>query len=466
MKNDQYLITDSPMRALFVFALPMIIGNFFQQTYTLVDSMVVGRYVSEDALAAIGACYAFTNVFIWVASGGGIGASVVVSRTFGARQYKTMKRAIDTALISFLAISFLLCGIGFLIGRPVMVLLRTPKEVLGPSLIYLNIYFLGLPFLFMYNVLSSMFNAIGRSRIPLYFLIFSSLLNIGLDLFMVVKLDMGIAGVAWATLIAQGLSAVLSFTVLLKMIRQYREDDEDRPDLPASGKATGIPASSRQACMQVFDWRLAREMASIALPSIIQQSTVSIGMMVVQSVVNSFGAQALAGYSAGIRIENFCCVPWGSYSAAISSFTAQNIGARKTERIRRGYAAILKMILYTSILIFVILEFFAGGMLNAFLGDNLSATALKVGTDYIRFDGIFVGLLGLKMATDGTLRGMADTRAFTIANFVNLGIRIFVSFVFAPIFGIRMVWFASPMGWTANFLISYVHLRKTKAYHR
>ena len=173
MGND-YLVEKKPITALIIFALPIIIGNLFQQTYTMADSAIIGRFVGEQALAAVGASYSLTNIFICVAIGGGIGASVVVSRHFGAKDYNRMKLAVFTSLISFLIISILLGGIGLLSGKNIMMLLKTPSDVLDMSVEYLNIYFLGLPFLFMYNVLSSMFNALGKSKIPLYFLIFSS----------------------------------------------------------------------------------------------------------------------------------------------------------------------------------------------------------------------------------------------------------------------------------------------------
>lgn len=219
--EKEYLIRKRPAAALLIFALPMMLGNFFQQVYTMADSAIVGRLVGEDALAAVGASYSLTNVFISIAIGGGVGASVITSRTFGSREYARMKRSVSTALLSFLGISLLLGGVGLSLSRQIMVLLRTPENILDDATTYLNIYFLGLPFLFMYNVLSSMFNALGRSRIPLYLLIFSSVLNVALDIYMVGPLQMGVAGAAWATLIAQGISAVLSFCIFLKELRAY-----------------------------------------------------------------------------------------------------------------------------------------------------------------------------------------------------------------------------------------------------
>lgn len=441
-RNERYLIESAPMRAIWVFALPLIIGNFFQQTYTMVDSMVVGRYVSDDALAAIGASYAFTNVFIWLAGGGGIGASVIVSRYFGEKKYRLMKTAIYSALIDFLVLSVGLALVGLLIGRGVMTALRTPESVLDDAMVYLNIYFCGLPFLFMYNIISSMFNAIGKSKIPLYFLIFSSLFNILLDVYMVRVLNLGIAGVAWATLLAQGISAIVSLAALLRMICGYYEE--------AQGERSAL-----------FSMKETVSMAKIALPSILQQATVSIGMMLVQSVVNGFGAQALAGFSAAARVENFVAVPWGAFNNAMSTYTAQNLGAGRKYRVRQGYHAANKLILLCSLCFFVILELFSGDIITLFLGKNLTDMAFRVGTGYLTFLGYCSFMLGFKMAVDGMLRGAADTKAFTIANFVNLGLRVFISFAFAPVYGVAFVWIASPIGWTANWLISYLHYRKT-----
>ena len=293
-KNKDYLITEKPSRALFAFALPMIIGNLFQQAYTIVDSAIVGHYVGETALAAVGASYALTSIFICVAIGGGIGASVIISQHFGGHAYSRMKTSIRTAMLSFLLISLLLGGIGLCFSRQIMEALNTPADAMDIAVIYLNIYFYGLPFLFMYNILSSMFNALGESRIPLYLLIFSSVLNIFLDLYMVATLHLGVAGAAYATFIAQGISAVCSFLIFLHTLRRL------------DGKAETWFSKAEFSSM-----------SRIALPSILQQSTVSIGMMLVQSVVNGFGTQILAGFSAGMRIESLCVVPMAAIGNGI-----------------------------------------------------------------------------------------------------------------------------------------------------
>ena len=438
MEKD-YLIRRRPIAALLIFALPMMLGNFFQQLYTMADSAIVGRLVGEEALAAVGASYSLTNVFISIAIGGGVGASVITGQTFGRRDFSRMKRSVSTALLSFLAISVVLGGMGLALSRQIMVLLRTPANILDDATTYLNIYFLGLPFLFMYNVLSSMFNALGRSRIPLYLLIFSSGLNVALDIYMGGPLGMGGAGAAWATLLAQGISAVLSFCIFLKELKTY------------PGKLEG----------RLFDWEELKNMARVALPSILQQSTVSIGMMLVQSVVNSFGSQMLAGYSAAMRIESVCIVPMSAMGNAISSYTAQNIGAGRQDRVRAGYRVSYGIVFALAAAICLVVQLLTGQLISLFLEDG-STVAFETGMACTRFMAWFYALIGLKMISDGVLRGAGDMTMFTVANLVNLGLRVVLAVTLAPRFGIQFVWMAVPMGWLVNYLISFFQYRTGK----
>lgn len=438
--KKEYLIQEKPFKALLVFALPMIIGNLFQQFYNMVDSVVVGQYVSENALAAVGASYSLTTVFISIAIGGGMGASVMTGLYFGARDYGKMKASIRTAFVTFFLLSIVLAAIGLGCSRQIMLVLNTPDNVLDQATEYLNIYFIGLPFLFIYNVLSAMFNALGRSKIPLFLLIFSSVFNIGLDIYMVCGLHMGVAGVAWATLIAQGISALAAVLLFLREMRKYRLEE---------------------VCPW-FDGNEFIRMVRVALPSIFQQSTVSIGMMLVQSVVNGFGSEMLAGYSAGSRIESICIVPMAAMGNAISSYTAQNIGAKQYERVKQGYRAGYGIVFGFAVLICLILELTYRPLILMFLGEEGTALAIQTGNEYLRFLGWFFLLIGLKMITDGLLRGSGDMKMFTVANLVNLTIRVAVAFIFAPLYGIQMVWIAVPIGWLANYLISYAEYKTGK----
>ena len=432
---DRADLTKGPIgKSLFLFALPILLGNLFQQFYNMVDSMVVGRYVGENALAAVGASYALSTVFISIAVGGGIGASVLTSRYLGAKDYKNLHLSIRTSMISFFVFSVILGIFGFIFSPTILRALNTPPVVQEQADIYLKIYFIGLPFLFMYNIISSIFNALGKSRIPLYFLAFSSALNIVLDLYTVRVLHMGVAGVAVATLIAQGLSAVLSFMVLLKLLKGF----------PKEKKA------------KYFDVQYFGKMLTIAIPSIIQQSIVSIGMMLVQSVVNGFGEATLAGFSAAMRIESICVVPLASMGNAVSTFVAQNLGAGQKKRATKGYHVSYGIIIAFGFIIMVVLECFNVPIIQSFLGKDVSPEVLYTGTSCLKFMGFFYAILGFKMCTDGVLRGAGDMKVFTWANLLNLSIRVIFSYLFAPVLGISAVWIAVPIGWSANYIVSLI----------
>lgn len=433
-KRKLNMVTDPPGRTMFFFALPMIMGNLFQQFYNIMDSVVVGKFVGENALAAVGASYSITNVFIAIAIGGGIGSSVIVSQFFGARQIGNMKTAVSTTLINFLAVGILLGAVGLWRNEWILGWMNTPKEVFTDASAYLGIYFIGLPFLFMYNVQASVFNSLGDSKTPLGLLIFSSLLNIVLDLVFVISFEWGVVGVAVATLIAQGVSAVISFVILLRKIRGYEGPGEFR----------------------FYDPGMVFNMVKVALPSTLQQSIVHIGMLLVQSVVNGFGAAVMAGYAAATRIESISIVPMLAIGNAMSTFSAQNMGAGRPDRVRHGYKVGCGMVGISAVIL--CLASLLGGkyFLMAFLDPESGREAFQTGVSYVTFICFFYVFIGLKTTTDGLLRGAGDVLVFTFANLVNLSIRVFVAFHFAPVWGVQAVWFAVPMGWAANFIISFL----------
>lgn len=443
MKQKQDMLQGSAGKALFFFALPMILGNLFQQFYNMADSVIVGRYVGEEALAAVGASYSLTTVFIMVAIGGGIGASVLTSQYLGAKEYGKMKTSIFTALFTFLGISILLAVIGYFLNEQILTALKTPENIMQDAVTYLQIYFYGLPFLFMYNVLSAMFNALGKSRIPLYLLLFSSILNVALDLYMVREIHLAVAGVAIATVIAQGISALISFGILLHFLKKYQPEKEET--VMAEGK--------------LYDVGMLFRGTKIAVPSIVQQSIVSIGMLLVQSVVNGFGSSVLAGYSAGTRIESVCIVPMIATGNAVSTFTAQNLGAKQSERVKKGYRAGLCMVAVFAVIIWLLLFLFHDGMIQAFMEEESGREAFATGNAYLTFIGWFFILIGAKAVTDGVLRGAGDVNVYMAANLINLSIRVLVASLLAPVYGVQAVWWAVPIGWGANFLISFVRYK-------
>ena len=432
MKTRSDLITQKPGRALFLFALPMIIGNMFQQFYNMADSIIVGQLVGEDALAAVGASYSFTTVFIMIAIGGGIGASVLTSQYLGAGKLKEMKSSVYTFLITFAVLSTLLATLGLIVNPFVLRLLKTPENIMSDALLYLQIYFVGLPFMFMYNILSSDFNALGKSSIPLALLIFSSILNIVLDIWMVGPLGLGVAGAALATVIAQGISALISLFLLLRLLKSYKTTEK----------------------IQLFNRNMFLTGTKIAIPSIIQQSIVSIGMLLTQSAVNRFGSSALAGFSAGSRLESLCIVPMIATGNAMSTFTAQNLGAGQTERIKKGYRSAYIIITAFGAALILISQLFYEPVISAFVDKKSSLQAFETGVSYFRFTGLFFSFLGFKAITDGILRGSGDVKVYMLANLINLTIRVAVAQLCSPVWGIEFVWYAVPMGWAVNYLIS------------
>lgn len=441
MMRDDYLTEENPLKAILFFSLPMMAGNLFQQFYTMADSIIVGRFIGENALASVGASYALTAVFISIAIGGGAGASVITSKAFGAKDYEKVKESISTSLIAFLVISFILAVFGYMFSDRIMLVLNTPQDILPDAVLYLRIYFLGLPFLFLYNILSSIFNSLGKSRIPLFLLIFSSLLNIALDIIAVAYLNMGVAGAAWATLLSQALSALLSFFVLLRITSSY-----------GSG---GYP---------LFTISVFSAMSKIALPSLLQQMTINLGMMLVQSVVNLFGSEVLAGYSASIRIDNIVTVPLSAVGNAMSPYTAQNIGARKKERVSTGYRVSFVIIIVLWCISCLILQLFPKEIIGLFLGEKGTDAAYSTGVGYLTFLGWFYFILGFAFITGGVLRGAGKMGMFLLASLLNLSFRVIGSMIFAPKYGVAIVWYVVPVGWILYFttcFLSYRRLLKT-----
>ena len=436
MDRTVVLTQGSIPRQLIWLALPLICGNILQQLYNTVDAFIIGRFLGGAAFGAVGVAGTVMNLFIFILSGCCTGIAVLFAQFYGSRDLASFRREGFLSLVFGLLLTAVLGLGGLVLLGPLLRLIQTPGELRPLVTEYLNVIFLGLPVTFLYNLGSAALRAAGNTLAALLPLAAATMLNVGLDLYLVLTLRMGVAGVAWATLIAQGVSAVAAFLLFARELRAY--------DAPSA------------VC---FDVRELKNMARVALPSVFQQSTVSIGMMLVQSVVNSFGAETLAGYSAAMRIESICTVPMAAVGNAMSSYTAQNIGAGEYSRVRRGYRACYGILAAFALVIFAALQCFSQQLIALFLNAESSRLALETGTSCIRFLGWFYILIGLKMATDGVLRGAGDMGAFTAANLVNLTLRVVLAAVLAPRLGIRMVWYAVPVGWAANYLISFLRYR-------
>lgn len=439
------LTEGKPLPLLFFFALPMVIGNLFQQLYNMVDSMVVGQFVGEDALAAVGSSFPIVFLAVAVASGLSMGCTVVISQLFGAGQIREMKVTVSTALISLGVIGIIIMGIGELLAEPLLKLLGTDPDIMGDSLIYLRIYFGGAIFLFLYNSLNGIYNALGDSKTPLIFLMISALTNIGLDLLFVIRFGMGVAGVAWATLIAQGVCAFVSFFVLISRLRKIENEPSEQ------GRA-----------FDFFDVSSARRIAKVGVPSMLQQSVVSVSMMMMQGLVNSYGKVFVAGYTAATKIDTLAMLPNMNFSNAMSSYTAQNIGAGKMDRVKEGYKASMLMVLIFSVFITVMIYLFGPQLLGLFLKQGTGGSAMSYGLEYMKTVSVFYILMGFLFVGNGLLRGAGDMGAFMLSSMSNLFVRVFVAYLLAHFIGASAIWWSIPTGWAVGAIFSFARVKSGK----
>jgi len=427
------LTTGKPETVLWKFCLPLFGSIVFQQLYNIADSLVAGKFAGENALAAVGNSYEITLIFIAFAFGCNIGCSVIVSQLFGAKNYKNMKTAVYTALISSAVLCAVLMFAGIVFCRGLLALIHTPAEIFSDSKLYLDIYVWGLPFLFFYNIATGIFSALGDSKTPFIFLAVSSSSNILVDIWFVSVFKMGVAGVAWATFICQGVSCILAVVVVLRRL-------------------AGIKTEGR---VPVFSAALLKRIAIIAVPSILQQSFISVGNIIIQSVINSFGPGVIAGYSAAIKLNNLVITSFSTLGNGISNYAAQHIGAGILPRVRAGFKAGVKIV-WTLCVPIVILYMLAGGTLVSFFMDEPSETALTTGIRFLHIVAPFYFVVSAKLVADGILRGAGMMKNFVIATFVDLILRVVLAIIFAGQFGAIGIWCAWPVGWSVATFLSLV----------
>lgn len=436
------LTTGNPTKTLWLFCLPMFGSIVFQQLYNIADSLVAGKFIGENALAAVGNSYNITLIFIAFAFGCNIGCSVIVSQLFGAKDYKTMKTSIYTALTASAVLCAALMLAGLLSCDALLRLMKTQAEIMADSSLYLKIYIWGLPFLFFYNIATGIFSALGDSRTPFIFLAFSSSANILIDILFVRSFSMGVAGVAWATFLCQGVSCVLALVVVLKRL--------------AGIKTKGI--------VSVFSWSQLKKIAVVAIPSILQQSFISIGNMLIQGRINSFGVSVTAGYSAAVKLNNLVITSFTTIGNGISNFAAQNLGARKYERIKEGFTAGLKLVWCLCVPFCILYIAFGRYLLLLFLNET-SATALFTGRQFLWILSPFYFVVSAKLAADGVLRGISAMKQFMAATFTDLILRVILSFVLSGILDSATgIWLSWPIGWSIATVLSILFYREE--YHR
>lgn len=430
----------SPLKILLSFSMPMLFSMMFQQFYNIVDSIVAGKFIGVDALAAIGASYPITVLFIAVANGASVGAAVVVSQTFGANKIVKMKSTVSTSVIAITIVSILLTIFGTLYCGDIMEIINTPKNIFADSRLYLKVYIWGLIFLFMYNTATAIFTGLGDSKTPLYFLIFSSLLNVVLDIYFVVKFQMGVSGIAWATFLAQGLSSILAIVFLFYRLKKIKVDKK-------------VP---------LFNLHMFKLICKIAVPSIFQQSFVSVGQLCVQGLINSFGSAVVAGYAAAFKIHTFIIMVLSTLANASSSFVAQNIGAKKIERVKEGYKVTLYMTEAISLSAMIGIYLFGDKFLGMFIDIEKDVKILNIGLDFIRTTAPFYMLVCIKIAADAVLRGAGDMNEFMATTFADLLLRVAFSYIFASKIGYIGIYWAFPAGWALGTFLSIYYYVKGK----
>lgn len=429
---NQDLTRGKPEQVLWRFCLPLFGSIVFQQLYNLADSFVAGKFIGQDALAAVGNSYEITLIFIAVAFGCNIGCSVVVSSYFGGKDYDGVKSAVSTAMLASGGACLVLMLLGLLGGEALLRLIRTPDQILADSLLYLTIYVWGIPFVFFYNLSTGIFSALGDSKTPFWFLAGSSLANIGMDVLFVTRFRMGVAGVAWATFLCQGVSCVLAVLAVLKRLKTMQT--RQKPVL--------------------FSLPILKRFVRIAVPSTLQQSFISVGNIIIQGAINGFGPGVIAGYAAGVKLNNLVITSFTTLGNGISNYTAQNLGAGRGERIRPGFRAGLKLVWGLSLPLFV-LYFFLGEPLIRFFIDKPTAEAVGTGIRFLRILSPFYVVVSAKLVSDGVLRGAAMMRQFMTATFTDLILRVVLAVLLARTgLGATGIWCAWPIGWTIATALS------------
>lgn len=427
-------------QVLWLFSIPLLFSVLFQQMYQIADSVIAGKCIGEHALAAVGASHPITMIFMAIAVGSNIGCAVVVSRLFGSHRFGELKTAVCTIFFACLAISILLTLFGLGFGEWMLACIQTPEDVFEDAAIYLRIYILGFLFLYLYNICNGIFTSLGDSKTPLYFLIGSSIGNVVLDLLFVVCFRMDVAGLAWATLAAQGIASLLALASLLHRLSEMKT--------PEGYAKFSIP--------------MLKEVSFVAIPSILQQCFVSVGNLFVQSLVNSLGSAVMAGYSAVMRLNTFSVTCMTALSNGLSSFTAQNLGAGKKERVQEGFRAGTLLGLLVCVPFFLFYFFFSNAAMGLFLQED-SRAAIQAGVGFLRIVTPFYFVVTIKVMCDGVLRGGSAMLYFMTTTFSDLLLRVLLAFLFVKGFhlGATGIWMAWPVGWTLSTLLSafFYHLR-------
>ncbi|HBE9335213.1 TPA: MATE family efflux transporter [Clostridioides difficile] len=430
------LTTGHEGKSIFFFAMPMLIGSLFQQLYNTADSIIVGRFIGKEAMAAVSGANPIMFLLVAALMGVSLGFSILVSQFYGSGDLKKVKATIDTTYILLFIGSILISILGIVFGGPMLKLMNTPESVFAQSKLYLTIIFSGILFSAGYNSVSAILRGLGDSVTPLYFLIIATILNIVLDLTFIVVLRMGVDGVALATIMAQAVSFIISIIYLNKKHEVLKF------------KIKGI----------VYDNKIFKDGLRLGLPSGVQQMLFSIGNMALQFLVNSYGTSAMAAFGAGLRIENFISLPIMNLGSAVSTFVAQNIGAGENERVKKGIRESIKMTLVLAVTVIALILLFRENLIALF---NTDKDVIKIGSSYLFIIGPFFLFIGTSFVLSSAMKGAGDSMFALISSIVSLWLgRLPASYMLSKFFGTDGIWMGIPFGWNLGLIVTVIYYKK------
>lgn len=421
---------------IFKFAIPMLIGNVFQQMYNVVDSIIVGRYIGKQALAAVGASFPLIFMLISFVVGVAMGTTIIISQYFGARDIKMVKRSMETMYVFLFFASIVVTILGITLSGPIFRLIKLPDDVMPQAITYFNVYLTGTIFFFGFNGISSVLRGLGDSKTPLYFLVVSTIMNVILVWLFVAVFKWGVAGSAWATVIAQ---AGAFFTGIIYLNRTHE-------------------IVKLNSLKLVFDRAIFRKSLMIGLPTGLQQTFVSMGMLAVTRIVNGFGTDVIAAYSVATRIDSLAGLPAMNFGAALSTFVGQNLGANKPDRVKQGLKATFMMsgalALTTSLFIIV----FRASLMKLFTDD---VAVIAIGAEYLVIVSSFYIFFSTMFVIGGVMRGAGDTLIpMFITLFALWAIRIPAAWILSGYFGVDGIWWSIPVAWFIGMALSYLYYLK------
>lgn len=437
------LTTGNEGKLIFQFAAPMLLGNIFQQLFSVVDAIVVGNFIGKEALAAVGASFPIIFMMVSLIIGLVIGTTVVIAQYYGAKDFVKVKRAIDTMYVYSAVAGVITTVAGILLAEPMLRLLGLPEEIMPQAVLYLRIYFGGIIIFFGFNGTSAVLRGLGDSKTPLYFLIIATVANIILVLLFVGVFKWGIAGAAYATLLANGIAFGLAIYWLNKTHKLIR--------IAIKGLH--------------FDREILRQSIRIGLPTGIQQTFVALGNLALMGIVNTFGTNVIAGYSVANRLDTLAMIPAMSFSQALSTFVGQNIGAKKIERIKTGLIATIKMSGAITIATTLVIVFFGHIIMSLFTKD---IEVIRIGDQYLTIVSTFYILFTMMFIYTGIMRGAGDTLIPMFFTLISLWlVRIPLAYFMAQKLGAAGIWWSIPAGWMIGLTLAFLYYKtgrwKTKS---